>query len=66
MAFSNTSTTSTIRRSSRIRGWPPPSGRLPGRKFILTNGSLAHAEKVAARLGVTAISTTSSTSCGPT
>ncbi len=27
--------------------------RLPGRKFILTNGSKAHAEKVAARLGVT-------------
>jgi len=26
---------------------------LPGRKFILTNGSRAHAEKVAARLGVT-------------
>ena len=25
---------------------------LPGRKFILTNGSLAHAEKVAQRLGV--------------
>ena len=25
---------------------------LPGRKFILTNGSLAHAEKVAARLGI--------------
>jgi putative hydrolase of the HAD superfamily len=28
-------------------------GRLPGRKFILTNGSRAHAEKVAERLGVT-------------
>ena len=28
-------------------------GRLPGRKFILTNGSRAHAEKVAARLGIT-------------
>jgi putative hydrolase of the HAD superfamily len=28
-------------------------GRLPGRRFILTNGSRAHAEKVAARLGVT-------------
>jgi putative hydrolase of the HAD superfamily len=27
--------------------------RLPGPKFILTNGSRAHAEKVAARLGVT-------------
>jgi putative hydrolase of the HAD superfamily len=27
--------------------------RLAGRKFILTNGSRAHAEKVAARLGVT-------------
>ena len=27
--------------------------RLPGRKFILTNGSRAHAEKVAGRLGVT-------------
>jgi len=27
--------------------------RLPGRKFILTNGSRAHAEKVAERLGVT-------------
>ncbi len=27
--------------------------RLPGRKFILTNGSRAHAEKVAARLGFT-------------
>lgn len=27
--------------------------RLPGRKFIFTNGSRAHAEKVAARLGVT-------------
>jgi putative hydrolase of the HAD superfamily len=27
--------------------------RLPGRKFILTNGSRPHAEKVAARLGVT-------------
>jgi putative hydrolase of the HAD superfamily len=27
--------------------------RLPGRKFILTNGSRAHAEKVAARLGLT-------------
>ncbi len=26
--------------------------RLPGRRFILTNGSRAHAEKVAARLGV--------------
>ena len=26
---------------------------LPGRKFIMTNGSRAHAEKVAARLGVT-------------
>ncbi len=29
-------------------------GALPGRKFILTNGSRAHAEKVAGRLGVTA------------
>ncbi|MEX0853415.1 MAG: pyrimidine 5'-nucleotidase [Bauldia sp.] len=28
-------------------------GGLPGRKFILTNGSRAHAEKVAERLGVT-------------
>ena len=27
--------------------------RLPGRKFIMTNGSRAHAEKVAERLGVT-------------
>ena len=27
--------------------------RLPGRKFIFTNGSRSHAEKVAARLGVT-------------
>jgi putative hydrolase of the HAD superfamily len=27
--------------------------RLPGRKFILTNGSRAHAEKVAGRLGIT-------------
>lgn len=27
--------------------------RLPGRKFIFTNGSRAHAEKVAARLGIT-------------
>jgi putative hydrolase of the HAD superfamily len=27
--------------------------RLPGRKFILTNGSRTHAEKVAARLGFT-------------
>jgi putative hydrolase of the HAD superfamily len=27
--------------------------KLPGRKFILTNGSRAHAEKVAGRLGVT-------------
>jgi putative hydrolase of the HAD superfamily len=27
--------------------------RLPGRKYILTNGSRAHAEKIAARLGVT-------------
>ncbi len=27
--------------------------RLPGKKFILTNGSRAHAEKVAARLGIT-------------
>jgi putative hydrolase of the HAD superfamily len=27
--------------------------RLPGRKFILTNGSRAHAEKVAERLGIT-------------
>jgi putative hydrolase of the HAD superfamily len=27
--------------------------RLPGRKFIFTNGSRAHAEKVAERLGVT-------------
>ncbi len=27
--------------------------RLPGRKFIFTNGSRAHAEKVAARLGFT-------------
>lgn len=27
--------------------------RLPGRKFIFTNGSKAHAEKVAARLGIT-------------
>jgi putative hydrolase of the HAD superfamily len=27
--------------------------RLPGRKFILTNGSRAHAEKVAERLGFT-------------
>ena len=27
--------------------------KLPGRKFILTNGSRAHAEKVAERLGVT-------------
>lgn len=26
--------------------------RLPGRKFILTNGSRAHADKVAARLGI--------------
>ena len=28
-------------------------GRLPGRKYIFTNGSRTHAEKVAARLGVT-------------
>ncbi|KAB2877031.1 MAG: pyrimidine 5'-nucleotidase [Bauldia sp.] len=28
-------------------------GKLPGRKYILTNGSRAHAEKIAARLGVT-------------
>jgi putative hydrolase of the HAD superfamily len=28
-------------------------GKLPGRKFILTNGSRAHAEKTAARLGIT-------------
>jgi putative hydrolase of the HAD superfamily len=28
-------------------------GRLPGRKFILTNGSRAHAEAVAGRLGIT-------------
>jgi len=28
-------------------------GALPGRKFILTNGSRAHAEKVAERLGIT-------------
>ena len=27
--------------------------RLPGRKFIFTNGSRPHAEKVAARLGIT-------------
>ncbi len=27
--------------------------RLPGRKFILTNGSRAHAEKIAERLGIT-------------
>ena len=27
--------------------------RLPGRKFILTNGSLRHAEKIAERLGIT-------------
>lgn len=27
--------------------------RLPGRKFIMTNGTRAHAEKVAARLGIT-------------
>jgi len=27
--------------------------RLPGRKFIMTNGSRAHAEKIAARLGIT-------------
>ena len=26
--------------------------RLPGRKFILTNGARAHAERVAAKLGV--------------
>ncbi len=29
-------------------------GRLPGRKFIFTNGSRSHAERVAERLGVTA------------
>ena len=49
---SNTSTTSTIRRSSPIRAWRRRSTRLPGRKFILTNGSRAHAEKVAERLGI--------------
>jgi putative hydrolase of the HAD superfamily len=27
--------------------------RLPGRKFIMTNGSRAHAEKIAGRLGIT-------------
>jgi putative hydrolase of the HAD superfamily len=27
--------------------------RLPGRKYILTNGSRAHAERIAARLGIT-------------
>jgi putative hydrolase of the HAD superfamily len=27
--------------------------RLPGRKFIMTNGTRTHAEKVAARLGIT-------------
>jgi putative hydrolase of the HAD superfamily len=26
--------------------------RLPGKKYIMTNGSLAHAEKIAARLGI--------------
>jgi len=33
---------------------PLPDGarRLPGRKFIFTNGSRAHAEKTAARLGI--------------
>jgi putative hydrolase of the HAD superfamily len=28
-------------------------GRLPGKKYIMTNGSRAHAEKIAARLGIT-------------
>ncbi len=46
------STTSTIRWSSPTRGSRRRSQRLPGRKFILTNGSRAHAEKVAERLGI--------------
>ncbi len=47
------SMTSTTRRSKPDPVLASAIARLPGRKFILTNGSRAHAEKVAERLGFT-------------
>ena len=44
-------TTSTCRRSSSARSWPKHR-RPDGRKFIFTNGSVRHAERVADQLGV--------------
>ena len=42
-----------MRRSPAIRGSTRRLHALPGRKLIFTNGTVAHAEKVLARLGVT-------------
>ena len=43
---------STSRRCRRARRSTQALARLPGRKFIFTNGSIAHADRVMGRLGV--------------
>lgn len=50
--ISLTCTGSTIRRWSRTRRSARPSQKLPGRKLILTNGSVDHVDAVLARLGL--------------
>ncbi len=45
--------TSTIRRFQPTRCLTKQLHALPGRKLIFTNGTVAHAEKVLGRLGIT-------------
>ena len=45
--------TSTIRRCRPTRRLDDALHALPGRKLIFTNGTVAHAEKVLARIGIT-------------
>ena len=45
--------TSTTRRCRPIPALDEALHALPGRKLVFTNGTVAHAEKVLARLGVT-------------
>ena len=53
MISSTMSMTSTIRRCRRTRRSTRRLHALPGRKLIFTNGTVAHAEKVLARIGIT-------------
>ena len=46
------STTSTSRRFAHAPELAEAIARLEGRKFIFTNGSVRHAERVAEKLGV--------------